>query len=389
MVSNQISVEGMHYKENRPVRICVENGIIQSIEEIGLVQENMLTIAPGLVDLQVNGYMGIDFNDSQVEVEELRKVFPYLLNEGVTSFFPTIITNSYENIKILVQRIYDLMQEDELARSMIAGIHLEGPFLSKEDGPRGAHNVEFIKEPDWAFFTELNASVKGLIKIVTISPEWDRAVEFIDLAVKKNIHIAIGHTSANAEQINRAVKAGATLSTHLGNGAHPVLPRHPNYIWDQLSEDALVATVIADGFHLPESILTVFEKVKRNKMILISDSVALAGLSAGDYVTSVGGEVTMTDYGKLHLKDNPLLLAGSAQSILYGVNHLLSIGLNTLDEAIEKASVLPSSIVQLPQKDGLKVGAPADLIFVRREKGQISVINTMKAGKILVEKGAE
>ena len=387
MVSDRISVEGLHYKDNRPLRIIVENGIIQSIEDLDVLKPGMLTIAPGFVDLQVNGYMGIDFN-VLVDLEELRKVFPVLMQEGVTSFFPTIITNSFENITKLVRQIHDLRQEDELARSMIAGIHLEGPFLSKVDGPRGAHHVGFIREPNWPFFKKLNESVQGLIKIVTISPEWDGAVEFIKLAVKDNIHVAIGHTSASSEQIKRAVEAGATISTHLGNGAHPVLPRHPNYIWDQLCEDGLAATVIADGFHLPDSVLTVFEKVKRNKLILISDSVALAGLPAGDYTTAIGGEVTMTDSGRLHLKENPLLLAGSAQSILYGVNHLLSLGLNSISEAIDKASILPSGIVQLPQRHGLNVGAPADLILIKTGQPRIFVMKTMKNGLFLYDKGA-
>src|SRR5699024_717401 len=153
----------------------------------------------------------------------------------------------------------------------------------------------------WQEFVKLQESAEGKIKIITISPEYDSAVDFIKQATKENVKVAIGHTAATSAQIRRAVEAGAVLSTHLGNGAHVTLPRHPNYIWDQLAEENLWASVISDGHHLPTNVLNVFNKVKEEKMILISDSVALAGKEPGNYKTAVGGEVTLTEKGKLHL----------------------------------------------------------------------------------------
>jgi N-acetylglucosamine-6-phosphate deacetylase len=380
MEGNCFTLEGMHYKENKPIRITIKDGFIESVKPLAAAEDSELYIAPGLVDLQVNGYRGVDFNNVEITVDDVRKACLFLLEEGVTSFFPTIITNSFDQITSLMSAISLAREQDELVKSMITGIHLEGPFLSGEDGPRGAHSKQYIQPPDFEIFQALNESVSGLIKIITLSPEWPNAADFIKKAAAHQVLVSIGHTAADGEQIREAVKAGATLSTHLGNGAHVMLPRHPNYLWDQLAEDSLAATVICDGYHLPASVLKVIEKVKEDKMLMISDSVALAGLPPGDYTTSVGGEVTLTEQGKLHLKDEPKLLAGSAQSILWGVNTITSMGITSFAKAIEKASILPAKLMNLPQKDGLQAGAPADLLIFRIEKGRMEPVRTIKMG---------
>ncbi|MCA1033545.1 amidohydrolase family protein [Bacillus infantis] len=380
MEGNYYTLEGMHYKDNKPVRIIIKDGFIESMEPLAALEDSELYIAPGFVDLQVNGYRGVDFNSIELTVDDVRKACLFLLEEGATSFFPTIITNSFDQIASLTSTISLAREQDELVRSMIPGIHLEGPFLSGEDGPRGAHSKQYIQSPDFEFFQALNESVNGLIKMITLSPEWPNAADFIKKAAAQQVLVSIGHTAADGEQIREAVKAGAALSTHLGNGAHIMLPRHPNYLWDQLAEDSLAATVICDGYHLPSSVLKVIEKVKEDKMLIISDSVALAGLPPGDYTAPVGGEVTLTEQGKLHLKNEPKLLAGSAQSILWGVNTLTSMGITALEKAIEKASILPAKLLNLPQKDGLQAGAPADLLLFRKENGRMELIKAIKMG---------
>jgi N-acetylglucosamine-6-phosphate deacetylase len=388
MRNSSFTVEGIHYKDKTGVRISINEGVIQSIES-SIVDDPTIFIAPSFIDLQVNGYMGIDFNNISLSEQEIEKAVNFLLAEGVTSFYPTIITNSYENITKLVHTISHAIEKNELVRNVIPGIHLEGPFLSLEDGPRGAHNKMDIQPPDWGFFHKLNESVNGLIKMVTLSPEWDNAEDFIRKAVEHNVLVSIGHTSASSEQIDKAVKAGARLSTHLGNGAHVMLPRHPNYLWDQLAEDSLAATVIADGFHLPSSVLKVIEKVKKDNMLIISDSVALAGLPPGNYETAVGGKVTLTKEGKLYLNGNPRLLAGSAQSILWGVNSLVSMGVTSLSKAIDKASILPARLMNLPQKNAFQIGSPADFIFYNMIDERLELVGTMKSGKLLNTKKQE
>lgn len=383
--NNTITIEGIHYKDDIGVKLIVENGFIQAIEP-SVDADSAVYIAPGFVDLQVNGYRGVDFNSLELTEPDVVRVIESLLEQGVTSFYPTVITNSYENISKLVQVISDAVEKNPLVRKMVPGIHLEGPYLSLEDGPRGAHAKEYIQAPNWEYFQGLIESVNGLIKVITLSPEWSNAPNFIEKAVEQGVCVSIGHTSATSEQIFQAVDAGASLSTHLGNGAHVMLPRHPNYLWDQLAEERLAATVIADGFHLPDSVLKVIARVKKDKMVLISDSVALAGLPPGDYQASVGGEVTLTEEGRLHLKGEPRLLAGSAQSILWGVNQLVNMGITSLSDAIDKASILPARIVDLQQKSGLQVGAPADLLLYKYENNRVEVTGTMKAGEFLYHK---
>lgn len=377
-------IEAIHYKKKIPVRLEVEEGIIRKITEVNDT-DTKLYICPGFVDLQVNGYMGIDFNNENIDDIKLLKVAVFLLQQGVTSFFPTIITNSIERLSSILYSISQAINNHKLLQQMIPGIHLEGPFLSMEDGPRGAHDKQHIRPPDWSIFDEINKASGSTIKMITLSPEWEGSIEFIQKAVNEGIKVGIGHTNANSEQIMTAIRAGATFSTHLGNGAHVSLPRHPNYIWDQLASDHLYATVIADGFHLPASVLKVIERVKKEKMIVISDSVTHAGLPAGNYASSIGKEVILTDEGKLHLKSDPRLLAGSAQSILYGVNNLVHMEICTIENAIDGASLSPAMLMDLHQSMGLKVGAPADILVFSKVDGKVELQQTIKGGNVLID----
>jgi N-acetylglucosamine-6-phosphate deacetylase len=257
-------------------------------------------------------------------------------------------------------------EEDSAAAATIGGIHLEGPFLSPEDGPRGAHSLEHIRPPDTALFDQWQAASGGRISIVTLSPEWEGSAEFIRHCVRQGVTVSVGHTSASTVQISGAVAAGARLSTHLGNGAHAMLPRHPNYLWAQLAEEELWCTLIADGFHLPDEVLKVAMKVKGSRALLISDAVALGGLPPGSYDTPVGGRVVLTPEGRLHLAGQPGLLAGSAQMLLRHIARLAAAGLAELPDAWDMASVHPAGFMALPAAAGLTAGAPADLALIRR-----------------------
>jgi N-acetylglucosamine-6-phosphate deacetylase len=263
----------------------------------------------------------------------------------------------------------------------IEGLHIEGPFISPIDGPRGAHPKEFVRAPDWSLVQKWQNESKGLIKMITLSPEWENSVPFIERCMEHGILVSIGHTNASHQQILDAVNAGASLSTHLGNGAHPVLARHPNYLWSQLSQDELGASIIADGFHLPVEVIQVFLKVKKENLLLVSDSVSLSGMPAGDYTLHIGGEVTMTPEGKLHLKSNPSILAGSASNIRSGVSFLIRNKLASLTEAWEMASVRPEKLVN-PGHILFEEGSIADLILCKKgENGELEVLKTIKHGK--------
>ncbi|OYX16533.1 MAG: N-acetylglucosamine-6-phosphate deacetylase, partial [Algoriphagus sp. 32-45-6] len=259
-------------------------------------------------------------------------------------------------------------------------IHIEGPFISPEDGPRGAHFREFVQAPNWELFQKWIAESEGLIRMITLSPEWEGSASFIEKCVESGILVSIGHTNASHAQIMNAVKAGARLSTHLGNGMHSIIARHPNYLWSQLAAENLSATLIADGFHLPAEVIQVFKKVKAENLMLVSDSVALAGMPPGDYNAAVGGKVTLTPDGKLHLFGNPNTLAGSAMNILQGINFLLKNELTNLSEAWQMASKRPQWLFE-PTFDPFQIGRNADLILAEQAPDQtLKILKVLKNG---------
>ena len=175
-----------------------------------------LYFGPGLLDLQINGFDGIDFNQFPIQEKSFLKVIGSLAKTGVTSFFPTIITNSDQAIISLLENINRLCKNNVLINEFVGGIHLEGPFISSQEGAKGAHDAQYIKAPDWDLFSTFQMASGNRIKIVTISPEWKTATDFIKKCVQNNIIVAIGHTIATPTQIQQAVDAGASLSTHLG-----------------------------------------------------------------------------------------------------------------------------------------------------------------------------
>jgi N-acetylglucosamine-6-phosphate deacetylase len=223
------------------------------------------------------------------------------------------------------------------------------------------------------------------IRLVTLSPEWPGSPELIRRCVAGGIRVSIGHTAATPDQIAEAVAAGASLSTHLGNATHQMLPRHPNYIWEQLAQEDLAASLIADGFHLPDSVLKVAMKVKGTKAMLVSDSVSLAGMPPGPYRTHIGDRVVLTEDGKLHLYGQPSVLAGSAQALIGGVHHLLRRNLCSLDGAWNMASVVPNRFMDLPQRAGLQPGAPADLVVFTWHAPELRILQTYKAGELVFQ----
>jgi N-acetylglucosamine-6-phosphate deacetylase len=368
-------LQGVHYRTGEPVSVHVKGGRIEEIEPLPAIVGKMPVLAPGLVDLQINGYAGHDFNAA--DPEAVPRAARELAREGVTTFFPTVVTKSNGAIEASLR---------VLAGTDVEGIHLEGPFISLEDGPRGAHPQKHVKPPDWGLFRRWQEAAGGKIRIVTLSPEWPGATEFIEKGVASGLIMAIGHTSATPARIREAVAAGARLSTHLGNGSHLLLRRHDNYLWEQMAEDRLWASVIADGFHLPAATLKVILRAKAGHAFLVSDAVALAGRPPGTYETPVGGQVVLTAEGKLHLAENPEILAGSGSGLLKGVEHLVGTELSDFADAWDRASVRPLEFLGRPA--GLVPGAPADLVLLRRNGYKTTVLVTHKAGRTVHDQTA-
>lgn len=376
-------MEGVDYQTKKPIRIAIRDGKIDEVIQLSETAKQLPVIAPGLVDLQVNGYGGIDFNTLPFEISDVYKTVKLLAQQGVTTFFPTLITNTDDAIQQGLHTINAACKTYLEVDQAIGGIHLEGPFLSKEEGTRGAHNPELVKQPDWDLFQKWQAIAEGKIRMITLSPEWEGVNEFIRKCSNSGVIVSIGHTAATPGQIDLAVKAGARLSTHLGNAAHLMLPRHPNYIWEQLAQDNLWATVIADGFHLPDSFLKVIFRVKPESSILISDCTKFAGLAPGTYESHIGGEVVLTPQGRLSMAIQPKLLAGSAQSLLWCVNQVIKKDLLPAREAWNKASLKPLELLTGKSYPAFQVGKTANLVLFEQKQEEIKILQTLIAGKIL------
>lgn len=331
--------------------------------------------APGLVDLQVNGVNGVDFNDLLLTKEDLERAVSYLLSQGVSSFFPTLITNEKSRILSLLNIIRKACEENPLVNSCIAGIHLEGPFISSVEGARGAHNSNYIQKPDWNLVKKFQQASGGRIKLITLAPELAGALGLIKKCRKSGINVAIGHSLASDKIIEEAVLAGANLSTHLGNAVPLMLPRHPNLLWDQLANDSLYVTLIADGFHLGESFLKVVLKTKGEKAFLVSDSTMFCGMKAGEYQSHIGEEVVLESNGKLSLKYGNGLLAGASKNLLEGVQYLIDKNMKSLSEAWEMASIIPFTFLDISTNQDV-------IIFSLSELGQIFIQKAVKEGQV-------
>lgn len=326
-----------------------------------------VTSWPGLVDLQVNGYRGFDVNADDVTPDTIVALTRELWHEGVTTYLPTVITASEEKILHALETIAAARQIDPLIARSIAGIHVEGPSLSEDDGPRGAHDAAALRDPSVDELARWQRAAQGLVRIVTLAPERAGALEYIAAASARGIRVSIGHCAPDAERIREAVAAGASLSTHLGNGMLQTLPRHPNHLWAQLAADDLTAMFIADGHHLPADTLTAMIRAKGvGRSILTSDSAALAGSPPGRYTTPVGGEVTIAADGRLSLGDSGLL-AGSGASLRRCVEWAHAHLPFPMADVLDMAAGNPARMLGLdPSRDRIDVTVAEDAVDVHR-----------------------
>src|SRR4030065_530961 len=275
--------QGISVFTREPVDVEVQGEYIQRVTPLKTT-EHLPYISPGFLDIQVNGYMGSDYSLEDLSEEQIAKIIFHLNRSGTTQHVPTIITTPYERILRNLKVITKAIQSSRDIACAISGIHIEGPFISPADGPRGAHNVAYVRPPDLNEFKQWQGAAEGRITTVTLSPEWEGALEFIQEITSMGVTAAIGHTAAPPDRIRAAVEAGARLSTHLANASNPMLTRLRNYLWEQLAEDRLMAGIICDGFHLPKSVVQVFTRAKSlDRLILVSDAAYLGGLKPAPF----------------------------------------------------------------------------------------------------------
>ncbi|MCF8380385.1 MAG: amidohydrolase family protein [Bacteroidales bacterium] len=337
-----------------------------------------LFIAPGLIDLQVNGYKGVDFNDEKLSVNKIEQVVYELLKDGVTGFLPTLITNNPLIIEQNLKLFNLAIKKNPILKESILGIHLEGPFISSFKGAIGAHPIKWIQKPDIQLVNRWQKLSGGRIKLITLSPEYEGTEVFIKEIIAADIKVSIGHTNASIEQIREAVNAGASLSTHLGNAISSQIHRHVNILFEQMANDNLFASIITDGHHLPKELIKIILRSKPGKVILVSDSTKFSGMQSGIYETLIGGEVELKENKRLSIVGNDEYLAGSASKLFDCVNFLIKEKILSPEKAWEMASLIPYNYLFIKNSPS----QCEDSVVFSYHGSRIKVHFTLKAGKL-------
>ncbi len=371
-----------------PVELSFTN-LISAVEPLLAPPGDSPFLSPGWIDLQVNGFAGVDYNSPRAAHEQIAHSIRALFKTGVTRFFPTVITGSPENMGGALRNLATA-KENIAEGAAMEGFHLEGPYISPDDGPRGAHPARWVRPPNLDEFERLQDASRGNIRLVTLSPEWVEAPGFIESLSRKGVVVSIGHTAATAEQIHAAVNAGATLSTHLGNGAHAVLPRHPNYIWEQLAEDRLAASFIVDGIHLPISFLKTALRAKGlERSLLVTDAVMPAGCPPGPYQL---GEVDVELHPDLSVRlAGGTRLAGSALEMHRAIANVIGLAGISLRDAVALATRNPARVGRIASRQrGLNSGERADLVRFRYDQTaqKIQILETYLNGSLVYSAAA-
>ncbi|MEW6548934.1 MAG: N-acetylglucosamine-6-phosphate deacetylase [Spirochaetota bacterium] len=385
--------EGMEYKGLDPLSgnilaVRVREGRIDSVEAMDapastrMGESSLPYLCRGFLDMQVNGYMGSDYSLEDFSRDHLEKIVAHMARSGTSCHIPTIVTRPRDLLLRNLEIIREARKSSPVLAAAIPGVHIEGPYISSEDGPRGAHDPAFVRDPRFEEFLEWQEASGGLVHMVTIAPEREGALEFTRKLTALGVVVALGHTAATPEQIRQAVAAGAKVSTHLGNGSHASIPRLRNYIWEQLATDELAASLIADGFHLPETVMKVFTRAKGlDRLVLVSDAALLGGYSPGIY--SWGNlKVEVFPDGHIGLPGTTFL-AGAAHLLDWDIPVFMRATGATLGETIRLCTENPARLLGLdseasgfqkpgaPKSPGLGLapGSAANLVFFRHSPG--------------------
>ena len=342
-----------------------------------------LYVAPGLFDPQVNGFAGVDFNAKDLTPHDVHRAVQAISATGVTTFFPTLITTSFERLLHQLKILRESIENDPFVSKMCKGIHLEGPYISSTEGPRGVHPSQFIRPPRWDEFEKFQEACGGRIELITLAPEKEGGLDFIRKAVSTGVVVAIGHTEASEEILEAACEAGAKLSAHLGNGIGNYLFRHRNPFQKQLAMDGLMASIITDGIHLPDYIIKNIVRTKGpERILLITDAILGASQPPGKYGLA-DLEVEVREDGRTRLVGTDSL-AGSTLSIPRAITNVIKFAGIGLRTAIKMAAENGRKL--FPEMIGtIAPNQPANLV-VFRFKEKLMVEKTILLGEEIFRK---
>ena len=347
----------MLFDSSKPL-VTDSEGLLKSLPveaEPGSWKGASRVVSSGLCDLQVNGFAGVDYNDPSLTPKAFEQSLFAMLSTGVTTCLPTVITGSEDWQIQCFHALEAGRNASKLAQAMVPGYHLEGPFLNPEEGFCGCHPTKWMRSATWDHFERLQEAAGGRITLITVAPEIKGVLDIIPKWVEKGIAVAIGHCNPDRDTLLRAADAGATLSTHLGNGIAQMLPKTDNPILGQLAEDRFSASFIADGFHQQPHVLGVYLRAKQSiRTILVTDGTSGSVALPGRY--SLGQVDIERQQEDIVYIPGTKMLAGSATTLSECVANVVDWYGAPFDEVIRWASEQPRRLIGLPES--LFIGRP-------------------------------
>ncbi len=347
-----------------------ENGLFLSKEENVLDAES-LYVLPGFIDIHMHGCMGADFCDAQMET--FSTIETYHMKNGITTVFPATMTLPKDKLDKVFDAVTEFVEISD--SNVIAGITMEGPFLSK--GKKGAQEERYLRNPDLLFFNNVWEKSKGLIHQIAVAPEEEGALEFIREVSKKTV-VSLAHSAADYVNATLAFREGATHVTHLFNGMNPFLHREPGIVGAALDNPNVFVELICDGVHIhPSMVRAVFKLFGAERICMISDSLSATGMADGEYV--LGGQRILKNGEVATLQDGTL--AGSVCNLYECFKKAVLEMQIPLEEAVLSCTKTPAKSLQVDEKCGIiKEGRNADLLIVNEN---LDIKYIFKNGKLI------
>jgi len=364
-------IHAWHFATRKPVRLRWADGFVTHLEAVSSPPPQNRWIAPGLLDLQVNGYAGVDFQGKDLRVDELLVAVRGLRSAGCTKFLVALITDEWPRLMDRLRRLRSLRSQSAELQAAIIGWHIEGPFLSAEPGFHGAHDASCMRDPSPEHMHELRAAAGDDPLLLTLSPERPGALATIQAAVSQRMAVSLGHTDAPADILRQTVRAGARAFTHLGNGCPRSLDRHDNILWRVFETRGLMVSLIPDQIHVSPPLFRLVHRVLDPESIYYTtDAMSAAGAPPGRY--RLGSLELDVGADQIVRQPGQALFAGSALRPIDGIFRAAQMLGCSWKEVWPRFSAAPAKLLGL--KNELAIGQPADFCLLTMD-GENRLLN--------------